>query len=226
MGDILSYLYEYHYIQINRCHKLFEWIRKEFQPKESKKDLEEFESKTGDDRKNHFLFLKKKIHILETTNNVSSILTEFIGIRTYLDKYAAVAMERVQLHLRINDFIKDDYNTTITKKITTATNTTVKSSLEKLIDHDPKTSDYTKKWENGDLLFTSSKPNVVKINWNILDAEGIAKNNGIQQPFDKYYEDVKKANDTTGIDLNAYIVLVIFRNLMLLQIICLLLKIS
>jgi hypothetical protein len=110
-NEVEDYLYRYHYITIKRCHALFRWIMKDYLP-----ELKERDNKIRESRPSAPRTFDKKIIVPRTSAEAKEIFGEFMGIRTLLDQYRSITMDKVQLHLRINDFLSRGYNDEIDAK--------------------------------------------------------------------------------------------------------------
>ena len=197
MGDIEQYLYEYHFIQIMRCFELFKWIRTVFQIKKISEDNAYIKTLSPPERKTHINVLKQKIYPLETSGDILSVFTEFIGLRRYLDQYSAVAMEKVQLHLRINDFEDVTYNNSVKNKYQKKTGFDYKF----LQDVDPNTNadTYDDRWDNNGMLFTNGKgTNILKVNFDLLDKIYKIDNPGRSKDYGVFYQSTY-AHEKNGI---------------------------
>lgn len=101
MCQVHKYLFETHYISLKRINKLFEWIYQyqlSILANESARP-----PATKSDR-----ILMKRIDLLKTQGTVSKIFAEFNNIRYMLDDYRSTLMNKVTMHLRINDFYSAD----------------------------------------------------------------------------------------------------------------------
>lgn len=188
MAEIEAYLYVYHYITIKRCHTLFVWLREEYlsdkQREETKRRIagEKFES-----------ILKHKIKTFETKKDVNVIFREFQGLRKYLDEYSAVVMDKVQLHLRINDFVQPKYNANIA-----ARNTGVPyEEYNYLLDSDTEGREYDEKWNTGKLLFENeNNGKILKVNFDLMDKIN-RWDRRPQKDYNLYYNAVYKKMQTS-----------------------------
>lgn len=185
MSNIETYLYQFHYIQLKRCYELFRWIRTEYQ--QSKQNEDDRKRKAG---QNFTSFIKYKIEPLLTGGDINIVFVEFQGLRRYLDEYNAVAMDKVQLHLRINDFKKDDYNIAV---MTDAKKANV-LDVSFMLDSDPTSPEYRERWEKNELMFTNPKNrNTLRVNFDLM--EDIYQFDNPGQPvknFEAHYNDVYK----------------------------------
>src|ERR1700733_8712798 len=102
MSDVEQYLYLYHYITLNRCNKLFNWIINKYLVYAKKKQYDK--KKVEGDKFKDVLILAKKISLTDVKDNIKNIFNEFNGIKDLLDQYKSIVMSKVSLHLRINDF--------------------------------------------------------------------------------------------------------------------------
>ena len=194
MTEIESYLYRYHYIQLHRCYALFRWIRHDFLPDQQREDELKRKSNTP-----FIPILKYKIEPLKTQGDVNRVFVEFQGLRSYLDDYSAVEMDKVQLHLRINDFAHGGYNRGLEAL---EREDPTKRSTAFMMDYAPDSDDYSKMWDTGRLLFTNpNNSNMLRVNFEMLDQIYHYDNPGQTRPFDLYYNDVyrKMENKNTGI---------------------------
>nr|WBF70655.1 kinesin-like protein [Megavirus caiporensis] len=181
MSDLESYLYQYHYIQLKRCHMLFKWIREDYQ--KNKQMIDDINIKNLKPGAKYDPILKYKIQTMKTTGDSSSVFLEFQGLRKYLDEYSAVAMDKVQLHLRINDFVSKNYN----NELNNLSMTTGKD-VNFLLDIDPVNQEYNRRWENGKLIFINeNNGNNLKINFDLLDQINKFNNPGKSKDFGIYY---------------------------------------
>ncbi|XWV26050.1 kinesin-like protein [Tupanvirus soda lake] len=163
MTKIESYLYEHHYIQLKRCHQLFKWIRHEYQPLKQQQDDAKRKAK-----QKFTPILRYKIEPLRTLRDANIIFVEFQGLRRYLDDYSAVVMDKVQLHMRINDFVSDINNPKI---INMAKDKGISvDDVDFLMDWDPESEEYQTRWDSGKLLFVNMKKNsnVLRVSFNLL----------------------------------------------------------
>ncbi len=180
MSDLEAYLYQYHYIQIKRCHALFKWIRQEYQREKQAQDdinIQALSPGTPYQR-----ILKFKIEPTNTLGDVNSVFLEFQGLRRFLDEYSAIAMDKVQLHLRINDFVYKSYNDELVASANGR-------NVDFMLDEDPFKDSYVQKWDDGDLVFINDKNgNNLKINFDLLQ-QIYEYNNPTSLPrnFDAYY---------------------------------------
>ncbi|AYV85082.1 MAG: kinesin-like protein [Satyrvirus sp.] len=161
MSMIERYLYTYHYIQLKRCNALFTWIRNEYQNKKMLLDLKELKK----DKKYNKLILKHKIILEKTKNDALLIFGEFNGLRRLLDEYNAVVMDKVQLHLRINDFSDPKEN----KKIEDNPKYIGDRSKGYLLDYDATSIEYKERWDTKRLVFVNDNNNKLFINFEILE---------------------------------------------------------
>lgn len=134
LSEVNKYLSKRHFIVLNRCYKLFNWITEEYvEPaKEAQRKLQldalmPGSTKTFDPLKS---ILKKKVQLFLTTGPIKQIFIEFNAIRDMLDKYKILVMPSVSVFLRINDW---------------------KSGISG--DYDPQTIEYDKMWKEKKLLF-------------------------------------------------------------------------
>ncbi|XWV24804.1 kinesin-like protein [Tupanvirus deep ocean] len=197
MTKIESYLYEYHYIQLKRCHQLFKWIRHEYQPMKQQQDDAKRKAK-----QKFTPILKHKIEPLLTLRDVNIIFVEFQGLRRYLDDYSAVVMDKVQLHMRINDFVSDVNNPKI--EDLAKTKGVPINDVDFLMDWDPDSDEYQTRWDTGKLLFVNKKDsNILHVNFNLLRDIYAFENPGIPiKDYDVYYNSVftKMQGTNPGID--------------------------
>jgi hypothetical protein len=89
MHPLEQYLYQNHFIHLNRIFSLFDWIVHTYLVEQEKTDKK---------------ILKKKINIDKAAGDIKNIFVEFNGIKETLDEYQATVMPSVSLHMRINDF--------------------------------------------------------------------------------------------------------------------------
>ena len=99
MCQVHKYLFETHYISLKRISKLFEWI---YQYQLSVLATESNSIQNSD------RILLKRIELLKTQGNINKIFAEFNNIRYMLDDYRSTLMNKVTMHLRINDFKFED----------------------------------------------------------------------------------------------------------------------
>lgn len=192
LNEVEIYIYRYHYISIKRCYKLFRWLRFEFLKTKQNEDIDKLRADP-----NHEIILKYKIMINKTKNNVLPCFTEFNTIRRVLDEYASVALKKVQLHLRINDFVSKDNNPRVEKKYRVST----RPELDFLLDYDPKSEAFRQRWQSGDLIFTNDEKNYLSVNFNVLkDLYRHLRPAEANKPFDIYYKSIweKMKNNTKG----------------------------
>lgn len=192
MSEVEQYLYQFHYIQIKRCHILFKWLRHEYLP--SKQDQDNLIRSN----KNFKSILQHKIETLKTRADANLIFVEFQGLRKYLDDYSATVMDKVQLHLRINDFAIEEKNNEL------VTNSRGRD-YKFLYDDKPESPEYHIKWESGNLIFTNpNDDNILRVNFDLLDRirqyDNI--NTNIITPYKILYSDVYDKMEPTfvGID--------------------------
>lgn len=192
MGDIETYLYKYHYIQIKRCFALFRWLNLEFKKNKQQEDLE---------KKSPISVLNKKIIIEETRGDVELVFTEFHGLRKYLDDYSAVVMAKVQLHLRINDFADQSYNNILkTEAISQGDD---RYNLLRDVDPIKEPLEYQKRFNENELMFDNSdNDRILKINFPLLQKIHQINNPGAgEKPFDIYYQAIwDKMESGAGIE--------------------------
>lgn len=100
MHQIEKYIYTYHYVTLFRCKKLFEWMNV-YKLKKQDEEIEQIKARTFTGEK----FLMKKIIVKDLTGTVRDVFDEFNMIRPLLDEYQSTVMNKVSLHLRINDYI-------------------------------------------------------------------------------------------------------------------------
>lgn len=183
MSDVESYLYIYHYITIKRCHKLFEWIRLDYIRHKQDEELKNLSS-SG---KEYVPLMKKKIQLSKTKGDVGVVFIEFQGIREYLDKYNAIAMDKVQVHLRINDFVSTKYNDEMKAKFSS------NPDYPMLLDNAITSDEYQLNWKSGKILFSNYREgNTLDVNFDILkDIDRKFVNpTGPAKDFKLYYNDV------------------------------------
>lgn len=97
MCQVHKYLFETHYISLKRISKLFEWI---YQYQLSILERESVRPPAN----NSDRILLKRIDLMKTQGNIRKIFTEFNNIRYLLDDYRSTLMNKVTMHMRINDF--------------------------------------------------------------------------------------------------------------------------
>ena len=185
MTNIQVYLYKNHYIQLKRCHILFQWIRYDYQNRKQAEYIKKSDTLSYEDKKKENP-LSKKIEITDTTGDVQLVFNEFHALRRYLDDYSAVQMEKVQLHLRINDFASPDYNDQQKGEAGTR-------DVDKFLDVDDKTESkkYIEKWEKNGLMFINGKNgNKLRVNFDLLNQISTYNNPGTQPEFDVLYKSV------------------------------------
>jgi hypothetical protein len=200
MSDVESYLNKYHYIQIKRCYKLFWWLRYEYFRKKQSQDDDKRKNKTP-----YVPILKHKIELLKTRRQVNLIFGEFQGLRKYLDDYSAVMMDKVQLHLRINDFLIKEYNEELIKDA--RDKGFPEAAVEFMLDTDPnKDESYQKRWESNNLIFTNFRDDrKLEVSFKLM--EQIYKFDHPVEPlkkFEVYYKDVydKMIPKFVGVDFD------------------------
>ncbi|AAV50566.1 kinesin-like protein [Acanthamoeba castellanii mimivirus] len=194
MSDIEAYIYQYHYVQLKRCHALFRWIRQEYQRNKQAQDDVNSRNITPGTKYNRIL--DYKIELLKTTGDVNSVFLEFQGLRRYLDEYSAIAMDKVQLHLRINDFVSNSYN----NELNTLSNG---RDISYMLDTDPNSNEYKNRWDNKQLMFINQgNSNNLKINFDLL--QKIYQFNNPSSPprdFEAYYTATyRRMKNNQGID--------------------------
>lgn len=192
MSNIESYLYKYQYIQIKRCFELFRWLNLEFKKNKQQEDLI---------KKSAIPVLQKKIIIEETGQDVGLVFTEFHGLRKYLDDYSAVVMDKVQLHLRINDFADTSYNNILKME----TSSKGADYYDLLKDTNPLTEPvkYQEKFDTNGLMFDNAdNDRTLHVNFPLL--QKIHNINNPLQPdkrFDIYYQSTwNKMESGAGIE--------------------------
>lgn len=198
MSEIESYLYQHHYISLKRCYVLFRWIRQEYLPNKQAED--DANKKAGI---TFTPILGKKIEVLKTSRDVNLIFIEFQGIRKFLDDYSAVAMSKVQLHLRINDFVSDDYNKRI-DAMALARGITP-TDVDFMKDYSPTSSEYEKRWDNNKMMFINeNNMNVLKVDFDLLQNVYQFNNPNKTRDFSIYYSGVynKMKPNPVGIEFN------------------------
>lgn len=166
MSEIELYLYKNHYITLKRCYALFQWLRQDYLPEQqiNNKDI-----------------LKKKIEISKTNGDINSVFIEFQGMRRFLDEYSAVIMDKVQLHLRINDFVSEDYNKEIER---------YGEKGEFLLDDKPTSDKYHEKFDEKQLMFVNeNNKNNLSVNFDLLEKIHKFKHNGSTKNYELYYND-------------------------------------
>jgi succinate dehydrogenase flavin-adding protein (antitoxin of CptAB toxin-antitoxin module) len=203
MSEIEAYLYQFHYISLKRCYYLFKWINEDYiRKKQSEEDEERLRGDVIE-----FPIINKKIDTMNSKGDINAIFLEFHGLKRLLDEYNAAVMDRVQIHMRINDFrmtktIKD-YNDK-TKQKATANGTNV-LDLEYLIDYDVTSKEYLDKWNHNRFVFENkNEKNVLEVNFDAMDKIYKFENDGEEKEFDKYYHDiyVKMKPNMQGIRFN------------------------
>ncbi|AGF85194.1 hypothetical protein QJ854_gp588 [Moumouvirus goulette] len=181
MSDLEAYLYQYHYIQLKRCYNLFRWIRQDYQKSKQMEDEINISRLAPGDK--YEPILKYKIQTLRTTGDVNSVFLEFQGLRKYLDEYSAVAMDKVQLHLRINDFVSKNYNDELISFASTSGR-----DVDFLLDINPTSQEYTRRLETGKLVFMNkNNGNNLKINFDLLEKIYEFNNPGQFRNYGLYY---------------------------------------
>ena len=187
LKDVQVYMYIYHYISLNRCHKLFGWIVNNYI---GDKRSEELYKKINNI--SHEPFLNKKIELSKTSGEVSIIFEEFQHIKKYLDEVSAVMSDRVQLHLRINDFLAPDNRNTIIKE--KAIDRGIDPDIYKnFLDDDQTSPEYFTRKQNNGLIF-NNKGNLLKVNFDIV--EELQKITGSTNKLDVYYYDTYVKKDS------------------------------
>jgi hypothetical protein len=170
-NEVGRYLYRYHYISLKRCYALFRWLIVDYLTGAKVQDPQ---------------IVKYKILTTKTSGSVLEVYTEFHLLRRYLDEFSATMMDKVQLHLRINDFVSGSYNAVTKTKYPDA---------EFLLDTDPYSETYAKRWANDDLIFTNkNNSNKLNISFNLLDR--ILTRTGRSKPFNAYYQKTYSAMQT------------------------------
>nr|URM62128.1 ankyrin repeat domain containing protein [Mimivirus sp.] len=92
-------------------------------------------------------------------------------------------MDKVQLHLRINDFVSKNYN----NELNNLSMTTGKD-VNFLLDVDPTNQEYNRRWETGKLIFINeNNGNNLKINFDLLDQINKFNNPDKSKDFGIYY---------------------------------------
>ncbi len=192
MSSVQQYLYQFHYVQLKRSYMLFKWLRHEYLPKKQEAD------NMKRSNPNFKSILEHKIEPLRTRADANLIFTEFQGLRKYLDDYSATVMDKVQLHLRINDFVAKQKNAQLKASARGR-------DYNFLLDEDPESQEYQKKWESGNLAFTNpNDDNILKVNFDLLDKIQVYDNPGTDTiiPYNILYSDVYDKMEPTfvGID--------------------------
>ena len=189
---IEKYLYEYHYIQIQRCYQLFKWLIKDYLPMKQAADMK---------NKVTTSIIRKKIDPFKTMNDINMVFLEFQGLRKYLDDYSAVVMDKVQLHLRINDFENKDANK---KLIVDASNRGIQENqVDFMLDTDPYSNIYRKRWDMdpAQLVFSNKRGNVLQINFDLLEKIEKYKNPQSTKIFGELYNQTyQRWKNNQGID--------------------------
>jgi len=98
-SEIEKYFYLYHWITIQQCYKLFGWIRDVYMPLKAKEEIDSGVKVPAKER-----YIMKKIELESLAGPVGQIFSKFQAIRENLDQYQSVVMQKVSIHLRINDF--------------------------------------------------------------------------------------------------------------------------
>lgn len=183
MSNVEKFLYEYYYISLKRCQILFTWIRFEYQPKKQEDDHKAMASMTDDDKKLYKNILRRKIATLNIGGDAKTIFLEFNSLRRLLDEYYATVMEKVQLHLRINDFLTTGYNDNIRRKYG--------SNEDLLLEYLSTSDEYRKRWNGKNLVFTDDKNGNLYVNFDILrKIDQLTNPGGPPKQFDLYYSAV------------------------------------
>jgi hypothetical protein len=188
-NEVGRYLYRYHYITLRRCYALFRYLIVNYLTEKK------VENPT---------IIKYKILTAKTASTALEVFTEFHLLRRYLDEFSATMMDKVQLHLRINDFVSSSYNT-ITK--------TKYPDAEFLLDVDPYGETYAKRWDNGDLIFTNrNNGNKLDISFDLLERIQI-RTARKPKPFNAYYQKTySKMESHKGIDFKRIYNTTVFPN--------------
>lgn len=156
LSPLNAYLSECHYIVLNRCYKLFDWIIREYLPPKIKQNEQEqisdmrkpvgertYDGKTQD-------IMRKKLQLLSTSGDAQSIFIEFNSVKEYIDKYKTLVMPPVSVYLRINDWEIKPHDTN---------NPTYN-------DYDARSIEYYDLYKNKKLVFSNddeSAPNKLKV---------------------------------------------------------------
>ena len=167
LSEVNKYLSERHFIVLNRCYKLFNWITEEYvEPmKEAQRKLQIDALKTGSTASYdpEDSILRKKVQLPLTLGNVKEIFIEFNAIRDMLDKYKILVMPSVSVFLRINDWAE-----------------------EPGLDFNPQSLEYDNAWKNKKLIFQNdneSNPDSLQVYFNNVPGGNIpnlkAKNEAI-----------------------------------------------
>lgn len=176
-NEVEDYFFRYHYIQIKRCHALFRWIKQDFVPSLQAQD--EQNRARGDD---NIVTFEKKIIIAKTSADAKEIFGEFMGLRTLLEQYRSITMDKVQLHLRINDFLSRGYN----DGLTTPECLAVK-------ELDPKKPEYHQALANPkDKILFYNKANMLQVDFGFLQKVRNCNKQDVANDPDTYYSSIHK----------------------------------
>ena len=150
LSAVHRYLSECHFVTINRCYKLFDWLLTKYLPDQQKKEIEYrlAKIKAGNKLTKEELdnsILKKKLQLALTTGDMAVIFEQFNAIRDIFDKYATLVMPPVSIYLRINDFE--------TKKKDPHT------GVEITDDPDPMDPKYIEMYDQHELVFMNDNEN-------------------------------------------------------------------
>lgn len=147
LSEVNKYLSESHFIVLNRCYKLFNWITEEYvEPmKEAQRKLQIDALKSGSTESYdpEDSILRKKVQLPLTLGNIKDIFIEFNAIRDMLDKYKILVMPSVSVFLRINDWAE-----------------------EPGLDFNPQSLEYDNAWKNKELIFQNdneSNPDTLRV---------------------------------------------------------------
>lgn len=182
MTEVESYLYQYQYIQLKRVYALFRWIIKDYL-----KYKQSIEKNSGN--RSIKPIIKHKIQTTLTVGLANDIFAEFQGIKRYLDEYSATIMDKVQLHLRINDFEDKKYNNNLR-------NNYRNEDIDFMLDVSPTSETYVDRWNKQDMIFTNGDGgNNLYVNFNLMDRIYQTINKSTK-PFDIYYSDTFQKRDS------------------------------
>jgi hypothetical protein len=188
----------YHII-LRRCYNLFDYIQTDNNVKTAiKKEMD----------KKKMSKIDFKISVEKANGIVKEILLEFSAIKKFLDEYDASRVSKVQIHLRINDYKKNDYayddnvETALSSMPDDDENNVIKSELrQQLLTYnlEPLSDEYIKKYEAHQIVFTNDNKLLYinpKIIQNIMDLrDGITdlKNgHSHKRDINVYYESALK----------------------------------
>jgi len=171
-SEIEKYFYSYHWITIQQCYKLFGWIRDVYMPMKAREEV-------GLTLAPNERYITKKIELSSLGGAVGEIFAKFQALREYLDQYQSVVMQKVSIHLRINDFKTNPDDT----------------GVRNFAVYEP---DYIDNKENR--VFTNDKGYLQVHMDKVTDSDSTGYPNGIDKPNqEKFFENIyDRMNNVDG----------------------------